>query len=118
MANAGQSTFTYAKQISEAPRLTPTAWIKSYSAIAGLEGKIGGFSWDVAYSHSESRQNVATVPNMDFARLYAGLDAVTGPNGQIVCNVTLTNPGLYPGCVPINPFGERSRSLWTRRIIF
>ncbi len=48
---------------------------------------------------------------MDFARLFAGLDAVVGPNGQIVCNVTLTNPGLYPGCVPINPFGEKSVSL-------
>jgi outer membrane receptor protein involved in Fe transport len=110
MAAAGQTTFTYAKQISEAPRLTPTAWIKSYFAIAGLEGNIGKFNWDLAYSHSEAWQDVATVNNMDFARLFAGLDAVVAPGGGIVCNVTLTNPGLYPGCVPINPFGERSVS--------
>jgi iron complex outermembrane receptor protein len=31
-------------------------------------------------------------------------------NGQIVCNVTLTNPGAYPGCVPINMFGPTSAS--------
>jgi iron complex outermembrane receptor protein len=106
LAAANQPTFTYAKQMTEVPRLTPTAWIKSYFAIAGLEGKLGTFSWDASYSHSESRQTVATVNNMSFARLYAALDAVTSPSGQIVCNVTLTNPALYPGCVPINPFGE------------
>lgn len=117
MAAAGETTFNYSKQITEAPRLTPTAWIKNYFAIAGLEGKVGKFNWDVAYSHSESWQDVATVANMDLARLYAGLDAVVAPNGQIVCNVTLTNPGLYPGCVPINPFGERSISLEAQNYI-
>ncbi len=35
------------------------------------------------------------------------LDAVVSGN-QIVCNVTVTNPGLYPGCVPLNPFGPTS----------
>jgi len=111
MAAAGQTTFRYAKQMTEVPRLTPTAWIKSYSAITGLEGKLGGFNWDVAYSHSEAEQRVATVNNMSFGRLYAALDAVRAPNGDIVCNVTLTNPGLYPGCVPVNPFGERTITL-------
>ena len=110
MLAANQPTFTYAKQMTEAPRLTPTAWIKSYFTIAGLEGRFGDFSWDIAYSHSEARQRVATVNNMSFAKLFAGLDAVRAPNGEIVCNVTLTNPGLYPGCVPINPFGERAIS--------
>jgi len=27
-----------------------------------------------------------------------------------VCNVTLTNPGLYPGCVPLNVFGPNAES--------
>ncbi len=108
MAAAGQTTFRYAKQMTEMPRLTPTAWIKSYFTQAGLEGRMGNFNWELAYSHSESRQKVATVHNMSFGRLYAALDAVQAPNGQIVCNVTLTNPGLYPGCVPMNPFGEKT----------
>lgn len=108
MAAAGQTTFRYAKQMTEVPRLTPTAWIKSYFTQAGLEGRLGTFNWDIAYSHSQSRQRVATVANMSLGRLYAALDAVRAPNGQIVCNVTLTNPGLYPGCVPMNPFGEKT----------
>jgi len=106
MLAVNQPTFTYAKQMGEVPRLTPTAWIKSYYAIAGLEGRLGSFNWDIAYSHSEARQRVATVNNMHLGRFYAALDAVRAPGGEIVCNVTLTNPGLYPGCVPIDPFGE------------
>ncbi len=38
-------------------------------------------------------------------------DAVTDPStGAPVCRVTLTNPGLYPGCAPINLFGQGSPS--------
>ncbi|MBV9549977.1 MAG: TonB-dependent receptor, partial [Alphaproteobacteria bacterium] len=43
--------------------------------------------------------------NINLPRLYAAMDAVKDGSGNIVCNVTLTNPGLYPGCVPINMFG-------------
>lgn len=106
MAAANQPTFRYAKQITEAPRLTPTAWIKSYAVIAALQGKIGDFDWQTAYTHGDSRQKVATLNNVALGRFYAALDPVRAPDGSIVCNVTLTNPGLYPGCVPINPFGE------------
>ena len=38
------------------------------------------------------------------------MDAVFAPDGTIVCNVTLTNPGLYPGCVPLNMFGPTAES--------
>jgi outer membrane receptor protein involved in Fe transport len=111
LAAANQSSFTFARQMTEVPRLTPTAWIRNYYIVAGLNGSIGkNIRWDIGYSHSEARQKVATIHNMNLGRLYASLDAVSGPNGEIVCNVTLTNPGLYPGCVPINPFGEATIS--------
>jgi len=38
-------------------------------------------------------------------RLYLAADAVTGPNGQPMCNVTVVS-GLYPDCQPINLFGR------------
>ena len=111
LAAANESSFTFARQMTEVPRLTPTAWIRNYYLVAGLNGSLGeNTRWDVGYSHSEARQKVATINNMNLGRLYAALDAVAGPNGEIVCNVTLTNPGLYPGCVPINPFGESTIS--------
>jgi outer membrane receptor protein involved in Fe transport len=106
LAAANEPTFRYAKQITEAPRLTPTAWINSYVVIAALEGSLGAFDWQTAYTHGVARQKVATLNNVALGRFYAGLDAVRAPDGSIVCNVTLTNPGLYPGCVPIDPFGE------------
>src|SRR4029079_16569127 len=41
------------------------------------------------------------------ARFYAALDAVKDPSaGKIVCNVTLTAPGAFPGCEPLNLFGQ------------
>jgi iron complex outermembrane receptor protein len=33
------------------------------------------------------------------------MDAVTGPDGEPVCRVTLFNPGIFDQCVPINLFG-------------
>src|SRR5690606_4939838 len=50
-------------------------------------------------------------------RFYAAIDAVDEgqflngvANGNIVCRVTLTSPGLYPGCVPVNPMGANNAS--------
>jgi outer membrane receptor protein involved in Fe transport len=80
---------------------------------------VTGFDWDVGnnwslqgyYEHGENRQRIETRRNVIHERLYAAADAVVDPsNNSIVCRVTLTNPGLYPGCVPINLFGEGSPS--------
>jgi iron complex outermembrane receptor protein len=44
-------------------------------------------------------------------RLYAAIDAVRDPaTGAIVCRVSLTNPGLYPGCTPFNILGQGAAS--------
>src|SRR6201999_355009 len=44
--------------------------------------------------------------NMNSEKMYAAEDAVTSSSGQIVCNVSTTSyASLYPGCVPMNPFG-------------
>lgn len=80
---------------------------------------VTGFDWDLGggwsmqgyYEHGENRQRIQTSRNVIHERLYAAADAVVNPgSGSIVCRVTLTNPGLYPGCVPINLFGEGSPS--------
>lgn len=80
---------------------------------------VAGFDWDIAgdwtmqayYEHGENRQRIQTSRNVIHERLYAAVDAVRDPvSGSIVCRVTLTHPGLYPGCSPINLFGEGSPS--------
>jgi outer membrane receptor protein involved in Fe transport len=75
---------------------------------AGLEGTAwGNFSWDLSYTHGETRTQLTTRNNVNTARFYAALDAVRDPaTGDIVCNVTLTAPGAFPGCVPLDLFGQ------------
>ncbi|WP_395397893.1 TonB-dependent receptor plug domain-containing protein [Novosphingobium sp. BL-8A] len=78
----------------------------------GLEGKLpGGFKWNVGGSYGSSRQTWTVVNNINYQKLSAALDAVQDPaTGQIVCSVTLTNPGSYPGCAPLNLFGPTAAS--------
>lgn len=84
---------------------------ESYTVTAGLDGKIGGFDWDVYYTHGVGTTSQVTTNNTNTQRLYAALDAVRDPaSGTIVCRVTLTSPGMYPGCVPINVLGVNTAS--------
>jgi outer membrane receptor protein involved in Fe transport len=86
--------------------------MQNFNVMAGLEGQLpGGFRWDSAITLSQTSQTVVAEGVDHDPPLYAAMDAVKDPaTGQIVCNVTLTNPGLYPGCVPINFFGPTSES--------
>jgi iron complex outermembrane receptor protein len=108
---ANQSNFTFGKVIQTAPRLNPVIDEHQVFLNAGLEGEIGaGYKWDVGYIHSSSSMKVTNNANLNNLRLSAALDAVAGPNGTVVCSVSLTNPGRFPGCVPLNVFGPTSES--------
>jgi len=78
----------------------------------GLNGRLGGDrTWDFNYTHGE-RTQLTTRGNVDTARFYAALDAVRDPaTGDIVCNATLTAPGAFPGCVPLNLFGQSATAV-------
>lgn len=91
-------------------RFTNSTTQKSDSFIVntGLEGEVGpGLKWTLGYTHAKTtfEGEIEDTINTNF---YAAADAVRDPGGNIVCRVTLTNPGLYPGCVPINLFGPDS----------
>ena len=77
------------------------------SITAGANGHAwGDFTWDAHYTHGEFRTLRNTENNINTRDFYAAMDAVTDPRtGNIVCNATITEPGLFPGCVPFNPFG-------------
>jgi iron complex outermembrane receptor protein len=90
---------------------------ESWMGAAGLTGKFGNFDWNVHYQHSESRTINTNVNQVLMGNMLASLDAVDrglfagGPaNGQIACRVTLTNPSVYPNCVPLNGFGASPAS--------
>ena len=80
---------------------------KVYRLAGGLEGAFSArWNWKtyVTYGKSQFKGRIRgqTKP-VEFA---AALDAVRAPNGNIVCNITLTNPGLRDDCVPLNLLGE------------
>jgi outer membrane receptor protein involved in Fe transport len=79
-----------------------------YTFLAGAEGKLGDYRWKATYSHGDSLVRVTHFGNFINRNWYAALDAVRGPNGNIVCRITVTNPGLQDDCVPINIFGDGS----------
>jgi outer membrane receptor protein involved in Fe transport len=84
----------------------------SDNIVVGGKGKFGaGWSYDFYYEHGDTRVSTHTDGNPIQENLYAAADAVMDPaSGKAVCRVSLTNPGRYPGCVPINLFGAGSPS--------
>ena len=112
-AAANAATFTFGKMFQEAPPKQPESFLDTYMITGGFDGTLNLFGndwqWEINGLTSKEKQHTYNNANIDNQRALAGLDAVINPaNGQVVCNVTLTNPGLYPGCVPINVFGPTS----------
>jgi outer membrane receptor protein involved in Fe transport len=109
LATAGLTTFRLTKLFGNDTRLDSIADSKQYVARGGLDGTIGDYSWGVAYQRSTAKLNteLANVPNN--TNIARALDAVNS-GGQIVCNITVTNPTLGAGCVPLNPFGPTAHS--------
>lgn len=112
MTGAGITKFNFSKMMTQAPPLQPDTWTTAYLINSGINGTLfDKYKWDLSYVYNSNMQYTRNNANIDLGRAYAALDAVTNPaNGQVVCNVTLTNPGLYPGCVPLNLFGPTSES--------
>ncbi len=122
------TTFTFAKLwggnnpggASPVPTQNGDLRVKFLYINTGLEGSLGDYNWDVSYIYGDAQQDARQNAGIDHGRLFAASDAVTVtaanvgtsglPVGSIVCNVALTNPGLYPGCVPVNLFGPTSES--------
>ena len=78
--------------------------------LGGFNGMIGDFDWSLTGSWGNSDLKVRHAGNFNQRKWFAALDAVRGPQGNIVCRITLTNPGLQDDCLPWNLFGEGSPS--------
>jgi iron complex outermembrane recepter protein len=77
--------------------------------LAGLNGEIKGWRWEIAYQDGQNRNKGVTINNLLTPRMALAVDAVVNPaNGAVVCRSTLTTPGN--GCVPFNPFGAGAPS--------
>jgi iron complex outermembrane recepter protein len=98
-------SFTLSKLFGDAPGNEQKSVTESYNFQAGLNGKIGStIRWDASYVHGDAKLKLSQVEQNN-RNFYAAVDAVRAPDGKIVCGVTLTNPSLLPGCIPINVLG-------------
>lgn len=111
LTDTGTDSFilsSYALDMGRPEFITTT---ESFNTTVGLEGRLlDRYRWDASYTRSVASTRLVTLRNNANVPFYAAVDAVRAPNGDIVCRVTLTNPGLYPGCVPINPMGRGNAS--------
>ena len=99
-------SFTLFRFINDLGPIPTREVVDSYLVNGGLAWDLGG-SWSINadYTHGSSVTKFRQT-QFQIQRLAAALDAVQPtPGGPIVCRVTVTNPGLYPGCTPINVFG-------------
>jgi outer membrane receptor protein involved in Fe transport len=111
LAAAKITVFNFSKMMMQMTPLQPDSWTTSAIVTAGFNGTFQGYKWDLSYSRNDNQEFARNNANIDQRKAFAALDAVVNPaNGQIVCNVTLTNPSAFPGCVPLNLFGPTSES--------
>jgi len=90
---------------------------RAYNLTAGFKGDISPrLHFEAYYTHGDTKLKTRRNESEN-TRFFAAIDAVDQgefqnnvANGNIVCRVTLTNPGLYPGCTPLNLLGEGSSS--------
>jgi iron complex outermembrane receptor protein len=98
---------------------TTTQTTSTFNITAGLTGTVlKDYVWEAYYTHGEARVRSDLNNNINYPRFYAALDAVKDPSGNVVCRVAITNPGLYPGCTPINLLGNNTASAAARSYIY
>jgi outer membrane receptor protein involved in Fe transport len=103
-------SFAVSRFLSDFPFYDARQRTRAVVASAGLDGKIGGdFKWNLNYTFGWTKLN-SDSNDLDTARYYAAVDAVRNGAGQVVCRVTITNPGVQDGCVPLNIQGYGNAS--------
>ena len=109
----GGTSFSLGKDLDGQIKSLNTVDANVFRGMVGLRGDIGpGWVVEAYYQYGENRRHqVASRSRVNTPFIFA-LDAVTAPNGQIVCAETLkANPDpRAQGCVPMNMFGLNNLS--------
>ncbi len=70
----------------------------TYRIVGGLRGELApSLRYDFAVNYGRTDSKVTQSNSVLYDRLFASLDAVRAPNGQIVCRSDLDPNALYPG---------------------
>ena len=112
-ATDGTNTFQVSEWYNAPGRVRATNNVtRNIVSTTGLNGAFGNYAWDAHYTHGETRLSTSGIHNGNNQFHDAAQDAVIDPaTGNLVCwNDTAAAiaqfGNLYPGCVPINTFGN------------
>jgi outer membrane receptor protein involved in Fe transport len=127
LSSTGTSSFNLNRYDEDfGNRIAYITQTRSISLTAGLSGLLANrYNWELYFTHGEGRTKQTSQNNVNSERLYAAVDAVVAPPGNaagiaagtVVCRATLLSPGLYPGCIPIDVFGNGAPSVAARNYV-
>jgi len=104
MDTAGISSFRFGRFWLDMGNANSIATTEVRRMVTGLEGTLANdWMWDASVQFGETEYEQRVVNWFLPGRIREGIDAVTAPDGRIVCRVALTNPST--ACRPFNPFG-------------
>jgi outer membrane receptor protein involved in Fe transport len=104
-----------------------TVHVSNFTVSTGVNGTLfDDFNWEAYYTHGEGRTMNTSHKNINMMRFYAAADAIVAPAGnalnipagKIICRATLVTPGLFPGCQPLDLFGNEAPSTDARNYIW
>ncbi|MBB3957736.1 TonB-dependent receptor domain-containing protein [Novosphingobium sediminicola] len=114
MTSLGVTGFTMNRLTMEAGPTYTGNENTALRGLIGLEGKLGGFKWDVSYQYGRTDNHSPTYNNLITANMARAVNTTRDSSGAIVCADTLsTNAATRAaaaGCVPLNPFGAGAPS--------
>jgi iron complex outermembrane receptor protein len=115
----GLTTITMGTSLTE---LGPNSILTKHRVVrnvVGANGKVDGFdttwTWNAYFQSGVSMSSESSLNTLLFPAFTPAVDAVTAPNGSIVCRTTLTNPNN--GCVPYNVFGTGVASAASKQYV-
>lgn len=118
MTDNGIGSFTF-RNMGGLADLQPDSWLATESEMesftVGFEYQVsnGGFfdSWSInGYYQTGSNERKGIQSGLRVDRIFAAIDAVDDGIGNIVCRTTTVDPAAFPGCEPINLFGQGNAS--------
>ncbi len=105
LATNGETSFGFKRQNNDFGVLVPESTDKDERFVLGLSGLLGEkWHWDAYYQYGHHTNDSQVGNNRINANWALAVDAVTAPNGQVVCRSTLTDPNN--GCHPVDLFGS------------
>lgn len=112
MTASAIESFSVNKYVTDSPLSPGGDYTDHFTIMAGLEGDFGeNYAWRVDVTHSDTSNKANEVNTPELRKFHAAVDAVVDPaTGKTVCRVDLTDPGVYPGCIPFNIMGEMAAS--------